>query len=302
MKLDQINSRPPSVISQQQRDFYYDEGYLCFPGLIGENWLDPLRSALEKIIEATRSYTRSTRKVDIEPDHSADNPRLRRVAYLDEFDPIFWQLCADSVVLDIAADLLGPNIRFRELMMNFKWADGGAEVKWHQDLVFYPHTHSGTLQFLLLLDGATADQGPLQVIPGSHKGEIFAHYDAERNWTGAISERDLAGVKVDQAVSLTGPPGTLSVHHSRTIHGSAINRSSTSRPAFVITYSAADAIPYTAPAYPSVNYHTLVRGVQPHFAHHENLIVPLPPDWSDGYTSIFDHQYKQGQSQPDPSL
>ena len=295
MRLEQINSRSPSVISQEQRDFYYDEGYLCFPGLIGSDWLDPLRSALADIVELTRDYTCSTRKVDIEPDHSAENPRIRRVAYLDEFNPIFWQLCTDSVVPDIAVDLLGPNLKFRELMINFKWADGGAEVKWHQDLVFYPHTHAGTLQFLLLLDGATPDQGPLQVIPGSHKGEIFAHYEAERNWTGTISKRDLDSIEMDQAVSLAGPPGTLSVHHSRTIHGSAVNQSSTSRPAFVITYSAADAIPYTAPAYPSVNYSTLVRGDEPHYAHHENLMVPLPPDWSDGYTSIFDHQYKQAQ-------
>ncbi len=295
MRLEQINSQPPSIISQQQRDSYYDQGYLYFPQMLGNDWLKPLRSALGEIIESSRAYTQSTQKVDIEPDHSAQNPRLRRVAYLDEFDPIFWQLCTDSVIPDIAADLLGPNIRFRELMINFKWAHGGAEVKWHQDLVFYPHTNAGTLQFLLLLDGATPDQGPLQVIPGSHKGEIFAHYDAQRKWTGAISQRDLASVAVDQAVSLTGAPGTLSVHHSRTIHGSAANQSRTSRPAFVITYSAADAIPYTAPAYRSVNYHTLVRGTQPLYAHHENMIVPLPPDWSEGYTSIFDHQHKQQQ-------
>ncbi len=292
MRPEEINAVPPAVISQAQRERYDAQGFLLFPELLGDEWLVPLRRALADLVESTRSITQSTRRIDLEPNHRAEEPRLRRMAYVDESAPIFWRLCSESIIPDIAADLLGPNIRFRELMMNFKWSEGGAEVRWHQDLAFYPHTHSGTLQFLLLLEGATPDQGALQVVPGSHRGAIFAHYDAQGNWTGAISEHDLASVSLDQAVVLSGPPGTLSVHHSRTIHGSATNFSKFGRPAFVLTYSAADAIPYTAPSYPSVNYSRLVRGEQPRCAHHEEMIVPLPPDWSDGYTSIFEHQEK----------
>ncbi len=290
MRLEQINAIPPTAISQDQRESYYKHGYLILPDAIGEEWLGPLRSAVDDLVELSRSMTKSTRRVDLEHDHTAEQPRIRRVAYLDEYDPIFWQLSSESVIADIAADLLGPNLRFRELMMNFKWADGGAAVHWHQDIAFYPHTHSGTLQFLLMMDGATQERGPLQLISGSHKGEIFAHYDDQGNWTGAISDEDLKRVNMDNVVSVTGPPGLLSVHHSRTIHGSSINKSSAGRPAFVLTYSAADAVPYTAPAYPSVHYRELIRGVEPRVAHHEDMIVPMPPDWSDNYTSIFEHQ------------
>ena len=292
MRIEQIFSTAPTVISQEQRESYYEVGYLILPSLIGEEWLQPLRKAVDDIVDLTRSMKQSTRRVDLEPDHTADNPRVRRVAYVDEYDPVFWRLCSDSVITDIAADLLGPNVRFRELMINFKWAHGGAQVKWHQDIAFYPHTHSGTLQFLLMLDGATSEQGPLQLLPGSHKGEIFPHYDSEGNWTGAVSAEDLDRLNMENAVSVTGPPGLLSVHHSRTLHGSAVNTSSAGRPAFVVTYSAADAVAYTAPAYPSVRYSQLVRGTEPGIAHHEDMIVPMPPDWSDGYTSIFEHQEK----------
>ena len=46
----------------------------------------------------------------------------------DDLDFEFWGICTDSVIPDIAADLLGPNVRFREIMLNFKWAGGGAEA------------------------------------------------------------------------------------------------------------------------------------------------------------------------------
>ena len=205
-------------------------------------------------------------------------------------DPDFWRICADSVIPDVAADLLGPDVRFRDMMLNFKWADGGAEVKWHQDICFYPHTHMGTMQFLVFLEDVSSEQGPLQVIPASHKGPIFEHYNESNEWTGTICQADLSAAGVDNAIDLTGPAGSVSVHHGCTIHGSDRNNSNCGRPVFVITYTAADAMPYTAPPYPSSHYRALVRGSEPRYARHEELRIPLPPDWSGGYTSIFEHQ------------
>jgi len=261
-----------------------------FPGLISTSELEVFRVLVSKIVDSTRTITSSSNKIDLEKGHTAENPRLRRVTYVDDNDPDFWRLCADSVIPDVAADLLGPDVRFRDMMLNFKWADGGAEVKWHQDICFYPHTHLGTMQFLVFLEDVSSEQGPLQVIPASHKGPIFEHYNESNEWTGTICQADLSAAGVDNAIDLTGPAGTVSVHHGGTIHGSDQNNSNCGRPVFVITYTAADAMPYTAPPYPSSHYRTLVRGSEPRYARHEELRIPLPPDWSGGYTSIFEHQ------------
>ncbi|MEM7291987.1 MAG: phytanoyl-CoA dioxygenase family protein [Pseudomonadota bacterium] len=293
MEYQEILKHPPRVLTREQRALYYEQGYLLFPELIKADALEILRDVTQAIVENSRAITESSRRIDLEKGHCAESPRLRRVTYSDEEFPELWELCADSIITDIAADLVGPNVRFRELMLNFKWADGGAEVKWHQDFVFYPHTHTGTMQFLLFLEDVGSDQGPLQVIPNSHKGPIFEHYSESGAWTGAIRDSDMRSAGLGNAVELTGSAGTVSVHHSRTIHGSKRNDSEVGRPAYVLTYAAADAAPYTAPAYPSTNYRKLVRGVDPGYAHHEALHVPLPPDWSDGYTSIYDHQEKE---------
>ncbi|MEM7171349.1 MAG: phytanoyl-CoA dioxygenase family protein [Pseudomonadota bacterium] len=292
MQLDDIISHPSKVLTQDQREDYFAQGYLAFPDLIDRAQLDCLRDAMARTVERSRALTASTEAFDLEPDHCAEAPKLRRATYLDDHEAVIWELCADSIIPDIATDLLGPNLRFREIMLNFKWARGGAEVKWHQDAPFYPHTHTGTCQFLVMLEDVGPEQGPLQLIPGSHKGPAFAHYGDDGEWTGAIRPVDLKEFDLEDAVTITGGAGTVTVHHSLMVHGSAQNASTRGRPALVIGYSAADAIPYTAPPYPSSHYGKLIRGVEPGIAHHEAMTMPLPPDWSGGYTSIFEHQEK----------
>jgi ectoine hydroxylase len=290
MNPEDVLSLPTTVLDQSQREFYYEQGYLVLPELMIHLEIEPLRQALNRVVGLSREITSSNQQYDLEQGHSSETPRLRRVAYVDDLDDELWSLCADSVITDIAVDILGPDIRFRDLFINFKWAGGGAGVKWHQDIAFYPHTNVGICQFLLALEDVGSAQGPLQVIPASHKGPIYEHYDDKDEWAGAISDTDLTAAGIDNAIELTGQAGTLSVHHSCTIHGSAQNMSPLGRPMLVITYSAADAIPYTTAPYPSSHYGALVRGNQPRFAHHQALNMPLPPDWSGGYTSIFTHQ------------
>lgn len=292
MSPEDILSHPAKVLEPSQRQFYFEQGYLALPAQVGHRHLSVLRTTLAEVVEQSRSLTRSNGIFDLEDGHCAEHPRLRRAVYLDDHYDVLWDLCSNSIVTDIAEDILGPDVRFRDLMMNFKWSGGGAEVKWHQDLAFYPHTNTATCQFLLALEDIGPEQGPLQVIPGSHKGPIYAHYDSEENWTGAISDSDMRQAGIDSAIALTGPAGSLTVHHGCCIHGSDKNLSQNGRPVFVMTYAAADAIPYTAAPYASSHYGVLVRGRQPLYAHHEALYMPLPPDWSQGYTSIFEHQQK----------
>ena len=290
MTPDEILSSAPAALTQDQRELYFEQGYLLMPELIGPEELDHLKTAMYKMLDLSQNITASDHQFDLESGHSAQSPRLRRVAYVDDLDEACWRFCKDSILASIAVDILGPNVRFRDLFINFKWSGGGAGVKWHQDIAFYPHTNTNTCQFLLALDDVSSEQGPLQVIPGSHKSVIYEHYDSKGDWTGAITETDLSIAGIDNAIELTGPAGSVSVHHSCTIHGSAQNSSDQGRPMLVVTYSAADAIPYTTPPYPSSHYGALIRGSQPRYCHHQELKMPLPPDWSGGYTSIFTHQ------------
>ncbi len=285
-----ILTQPPRVLAQAERELFFEQGYLCLPSMVDPSWIERLRAGVDRLVERSRSLARSDGVFDLDSDHAADAPRLRRIAFLDDLDPVFWAFAADSVLTDIAVDLLGPDVTFRESMINYKWARGGQGVRWHQDIPFYPHTNLSPTQFLVALEDVGPEQGPLQVIPGSHKGEVFDHYDAADRWLGHIPEAREPELGADRAVELTGPAGTVTVHHSAMVHGSRPNHSDRGRPLLINGYNSADALPYTAPAYRSSHHGAVVRGRPARHARHDPVTLRLPPDWSGGYTSIFSHQ------------
>ena len=291
MRWEDVCAEPASVVGDDGRTSFREHGFLVLPGLLTESQLQPLRDGLAELVEQSRPLTASTHLLDLEDGHTAKEPRLRRAADIDDTHRAFWNLCSSSVLVDIAADLLGPNVRFREAYANMKWAGGGASVKWHQDLAFYPHTNTGTIQFLVALEDVTDEQGPPLMIAGSHRDSLYSHYDDAGDWLGAIEPARLDHLDLDGAVHVTGTAGTVSVHHGLTVHGSAANYSGRSRPMLIITFAAADALPYTAAPYRSSHHGQLVCGVEPGVAHHEEMTLALPPDWSAGYTSLFDHQH-----------
>jgi phytanoyl-CoA hydroxylase len=122
-----------------------------------------------------------------------------------------------------------------------KSAGFGAAVEWHQDWAFYPHTNDDLAAVGIMMDDMAMENGPLLVIPGSHRGPVFDHH-AEGRFCGAM---DPAREEVDyaSAVPLTGRAGSITVHHVRAVHGSAPNVSARDRRLLLLQFRAADAWP-----------------------------------------------------------
>ena len=292
MKIEEILSIPPTILSQQQRESYFENGYLLVSNAIKKNMLESLRNTTRQLIEETRSLKESNAKWDLDPQHKPETPRLRRLSSPNDHHPIFWEFASTPPITDIVVDLLGPNIKFHHSKLNFKWADGGDRVKWHQDIQFYPHTNYNVLAIGVYLYDCNDDQGPLGVISGSHTGQLFNQYDKDGNWTGCLSDDDVKTLDFSKEVYLPGKAGSITIHNCRTVHSSKPNQSPVSRPLLLNSYSSADAIPYTADSLNSRYYQHLVRGHPVKWAEHDPRPCLMPPDWSSGYTSIFKHQDK----------
>jgi ectoine hydroxylase len=295
MTPENVLSHRPKILSQKQREDYFQKGYILVERVVPSTVIEGLRNLTQDFVERSRGVTVSDRVFDIEPGHTAAEPRLRRLSSPVDQHPLYWEFASTGVIADLMEDLLGPNVKFHHSKLNFKWSKGGQEVKWHQDIQSWPHTNYSPLTIGTYLHDVTDDMGPLLCVPGSHEGELYDQYKEDGSWAGYILDRDISRVEADRAEALMGPAGSVTIHNCRTVHASRPNLSPTGRPLLLHTYSASDAFPYTPNPIPSRHAGTMIRGVQERWARHDPRPCLVPPDWAGGYISIFNIQQKGGQ-------
>jgi ectoine hydroxylase len=290
MKTEQILSQPALTLTQEQREFYFENGYLLLEEFVTKSWLECLRETTKQVVEQSRQIEVSDAIWDIEANHTCDTPRLRRLTSPNDHHPSYWEFASQSSVVDVVQDLVGSDVKFHHSKLNFKWQRGGEEVKWHQDIQFWPHTNYSPLTIGLYLYDCDSSQGPLLVIPKSHKFDLFNLYNQNDEWVGHIDSKEQHRFDESQAVELAGKAGSITIHNSRLLHASKRNNSEEGRPLLLNAYSSADAMPYTPVPTPSHYYQTIIRGKAARWAHHDPEPCQIPPDWSEGYSSIFSLQ------------
>lgn len=275
-------------------DRYEADGYLLLESFVDDSWLARLNTATDRLIDASRTAASDDFRFDREPDHSPDDPRLRRINSPVDLDPTFEEFSLDGPAADLAQALLGPDVRFHHSKLNIKWNDGGEEVKWHQDIQFWPHTDFSPLTIGIYLCDVDEAMGPMGIVPGSHDGELYDLTSPDGRWSGSLSHDDVARAQVANADYLMGPAGSATVHNCCAVHGSAANESDRMRPLLLQTYSRADSYPLLGVGTNGKaghNAHRLIRGSAPTSLTVQGRTMPTAPDWFRGtYTSIFDHQ------------
>ena len=298
MNHQEILEREPKLLKQQDRQCYFEQGYLAAADLVSEQWLSRLNDLTDHFVQMSREIEASEGKdgrFDLEPSHSFAAPRIRRLNAPVELHDVYWEFANAGPFADIAEDLLGPDFKFHHSKLNFKWADGGEEVKWHQDIQFWPHTNYDVVTLGVYLSDVTDAMAPMGVLSASHEGPLFDLYDETGKWTGNIRDEDLPLLNMESARYLTGPAGTITAHNCRSVHGSAPNTSGASRPLLLCAYSAADAIPITNLTLGAVHSETTIRGNPARWARFDSRPCLMPPDWSKhgGIKSIFAHQQQE---------
>ena len=228
--------------SQEIADFDRD-GFLLVKDAISPEQLAVMREATAALIDQSRAVSTSDHRFDLDEGHGPNNPRLTRIKLPHKLNPTaFWDPLQNSKMTDVITTLLGPNTMLQTTKLNTKAPGGGQAVEWHQDWAFYPHTNDTMLAIGLMLEDVDAANGPLQVIPGSHKGPVLAHTNKDGVFCGAVDPND-ADFDYSKAVTLTGKAGDMTVHHVRMLHGSAPNNSDRNRYILFYECRAADAWP-----------------------------------------------------------
>lgn len=145
--------------------------------------------------------------------------------------PAVFAILTHPSLLALVASAIGPEIFANPVqhirmklpagVMTSVASDGlNAKIPWHQDNgVVLPEADAATILTVWLpLNDATVENGCLQVIPRSHRGDLAPHCPGPRG--AEIPARLLAE---DRAVSLPMRAGSALLMHQRTIHSSLDN-------------------------------------------------------------------------------
>ncbi len=229
------------MLTNDQTGFYRENGYLLVEGAIEPEPLAAMQQVTVDLIDRSRTVRDSNDIYDLDEGHSPDTPRLTRIKLPHTRNAAFSDVLHSQRLAAILHPLLGPNIRLHTSKLNTKAPGGGAAVEWHQDWAFYPHTNDDILAVGIMLEDVDEANGPLMVVPGTHKNPVLSHH---RNsvFCGAIDPADPL-FEQDKAVTITGKAGDMSIHHARVLHGSAPNRSDRARKLLFFEMMAADAWP-----------------------------------------------------------
>ena len=230
------------MISDEEVRAYHRDGVIVVRNVLGAETLAHLRNVVAELVAGAAAVTEHTDVYDLEPGHTPEAPRVRRIKAAHKVHPAFDTVVRSPPVLEILTKLIGPGLRLHGSKLNMKSSRYGSPVEWHQDWAFYPHTNDDILAIGVLLDDADLANGPMLVTPGTHRGPVWSHHGEDGRFIGLI-DPDLIGDEIARAVPCVGPAGSMSFHHVRALHGSALNTSDRPRDLLLYEVAASDAWP-----------------------------------------------------------
>jgi len=189
--------------------------------------------------------------------------------------PWVHSLVSRPAILDTIEDLIGPDILVYTSTWFIKEPESAAIAAWHQDATYFglrPYVH---VTAWLALTDATAENGCMEFLPGSHHGGQREHragvVPASVNRAGPAI---VGGVDDRPAVHAPLHAGEFSLHHTLCLHRSQPNQSAGRRVGLAISY-----VP-TSVRHLGVKHKTpamLVRGVDK-YGHFDLEPAPIPGD------------------------
>ncbi|MEM7743048.1 MAG: phytanoyl-CoA dioxygenase family protein [Pseudomonadota bacterium] len=155
------------------------------------------------------------------------HPEFRdNASVLLSYDLGFLNYARDPEILDMVAQVIGPDICLWNMSFFAKPALNGKKTPWHQDGQYWPIRPLATCTVWIAIDAATRENGCLRYIPGSHKSTRLMGHDTN-NSPHVTLNQELKADEYDEAdaVDLILEAGQMALHDVYIAHGSEENRS-----------------------------------------------------------------------------
>ncbi|MTI09972.1 phytanoyl-CoA dioxygenase family protein [Curvivirga aplysinae] len=283
-------------IAKLKKEFDQD-GFVMIRNGISDEALSRLNKELQTWIEKSKEYIApygemldGRPRFDLEEkSHSKENPALRRIGAPIEVSDVFLEFVRKNKGLELTHKIFGTAIKLWASKINLKLPNSGTIVKYHQDFPFDPHSNDDMITALFFLDDVTEKNGPLRVVPESHKGPLYSHFQ-DGIFTGAV-DANIQQECREKSVSCIGNAGDICLMHANTLHGSGQNLTDKSRNLLIVTYVAEDAAPLVANPIPHKYDSEIVYGERSGKIRSKAFTLELPEYPKEA--SFFAQQSKQ---------
>lgn len=220
-----VNAASHSLITDEQVARYHRDGYVIPDYRIPDETLARMRRAYDELLE---------RNPEIPPDIML-GPHLEKPGAQGVRGSQEWlEFATRPELMEIAARLIGDDLILWGTTIFGKPARQGKETPWHQDGDYYPIRPLETITIWIALDDVTPQNGPLRMIPGSHKQRrLFSHHWEENDDLSINLVCDSEHFDESTAEDLMLEAGQVSFHDVYMIHGSRPNTTDRRRAAFV---------------------------------------------------------------------
>jgi ectoine hydroxylase len=233
-------------LSREQLTHYDHTGYLELDCLFSRAEIRTLNAELDRLRIDAKGIDPET--MIVEP----DGRELRSIFQIHEQSRLLARLAADERLVNIARHLLGDEVYIHQSRLNYKPGFFGKEFYWHSDFETW-HIEDGmprmrALSMSIALTENTAFNGPLMVIPGSHRRYVRCvgetpddHYkqSLRKQEYGVPDPASLHALFEEGGiVAPTGPAGTTVLFDCNTMHGSNSNISPLPRSNVFLVYNA----------------------------------------------------------------
>lgn len=152
-------------VSDEKVDFYRDNGYVRFDGVLSADEVEAVREGLDRAMEAQKSFSR---------DLAGGGDKILQMLNLWEVDDVIRAYSTNPCLAEMARRLTGSeSVHLFHDQALVKKPGPSAASPWHQDQPYWPSKEPGMLSCWMALDDVTIDRGAMQFVPGSHKWGEF---------------------------------------------------------------------------------------------------------------------------------
>jgi phytanoyl-CoA hydroxylase len=235
-------------LTAEQYASWDERGFVILKGFAPP---DQLEAMIERVNHLARQEAAGEERPDlyIAKEGVLDNPEtpeegLAKIFRLMRTEDVFRDFATDPRLLDLVGDLLGPDVDCFLSQFIFKHP-GALGQPWHQDDYYFRMTPLPQIGVWLACTAATPENGPLWVVPGSHKEDIHDVVPDQRKGAG-LGYVEIIDAAVDDKMIVLMEPGDLLLFHSHLRHKSTDNNSADKRAAMVYHYAVANTVGHRA--------------------------------------------------------